>query len=73
MLENIEVGNAADAFQNAHALKGISGNMSMTTLYNALLPLVEEFRAGKMDNISTLLPPVQVAYQQVEEAIHNLD
>ena len=47
-------GDAAQAFEAAHTLKGVAGNLSLKRLYEALTPMVEELRAG----ISPRRPPV---------------
>ena len=36
-----------EAFERAHALKGILGNVSLTTLYEPVAEMTEELRAGK--------------------------
>lgn len=50
------------AFQCAHSLKGVAGNLSLQKLHTALLPLVEELRAGSLANASELFLPVRENY-----------
>lgn len=61
--------DAPGAFQCAHALKGIAGNLSLEKLHEALLPLVEELRAGRLDQAPTLFPPVQESYARLVEVL----
>ena len=65
----LEQGDAQTAFQCAHALKGIAGNLSMEKLHEALLPLVEELRTGSLEQVPTLFPPVQESYALLEEVL----
>lgn len=69
LLRAISEKNAEAAFQAAHALKGASGNVSLTQLYEHLVPLVEELRAGRMDKVPELIKPVQESYERVMEAL----
>lgn len=43
-------GNATDAFEAAHALKGMLGNMGITPMFTAVTGMVEIFRKGSIDN-----------------------
>ena len=44
----IKAGDAKAAFEAAHELKGISANMGITPIYDHVVNIVEEFRAGRM-------------------------
>lgn len=41
MLEAIETGDVEESFQQAHALKGIAGTVSLVQLHANIIPLVE--------------------------------
>ena len=69
MLEAIEQKDVDAAFQGAHALKGITGTVSLAKLHSLLIPLVEELRAGSMEKVPELLPPVKEAYDEVVQVI----
>ncbi len=43
----IEGGDLDAAFESAHALKGILGNVSLTNLYEPIAEMTEELRARK--------------------------
>lgn len=45
--EALNSGRLADAFEAAHTLKGVAGNLGLTPLYNAVCVLVEPLRAGE--------------------------
>jgi HPt (histidine-containing phosphotransfer) domain-containing protein len=57
--ESIETGNLDAAFEAAHALKGITGNLALTPLYDPIVEITELLRARKeMDHtelLSTIL------------------
>lgn len=46
MLHAVEQNNAKEAFEQAHMLKGITGNVGLTPLYDAARMIVEPLRAG---------------------------
>lgn len=41
-------GNLKEAFEQAHGLKGISANLGLTNVYQAISIIVEELRANKI-------------------------
>ena len=45
--EAIGSGDMTSAFEAAHTLKGVAGNLGLTPLYNAVCVLVEPLRAGE--------------------------
>lgn len=69
LLKALEQKDAKEAFQAAHALKGITGNLSLNELHQNLLPLVEELRAEKLDRVAEFLPAVQESYDKVMEVL----
>lgn len=70
MCDAIAEKNVQKAFNEAHALKGISGNLSMKRFYEDLFPLVEELRGGSLENADTLLQKVK---QDYDDALAALD
>ncbi|MDD3336088.1 MAG: Hpt domain-containing protein [Eubacteriales bacterium] len=69
MCEAIENGDVKAAFAASHALKGVAGNLSMNSLYQDIIPLVEELRADSLAKAEELLVPVERDYQAVLEAL----
>lgn len=69
MLQAIAQKDVNNAFQYAHAVKGMVGNLSMIDLYESIIPLVDELRTGRIENIEDYLPKVKENYQRVIDAI----
>ena len=65
----INEGDLEDAFNNAHTLKGASGNLSLSTLYDTTSFLVEELRTQKTENLNDLLAKVTESYEKTVKAI----
>ena len=61
---------AKEAFENAHSMKGVAGNLSCVRLYEALIPLVEELRKGSLVHAGELFEPVKEAYELLEQAVN---
>lgn len=43
----LEQGDMTSAFEAAHTLKGVTGNMGLTPLYDAVCTIVEPLRTGR--------------------------
>ncbi|MBQ9262916.1 MAG: Hpt domain-containing protein [Clostridia bacterium] len=55
----VSAGLAKEAFEAAHALKGVTGNLSLTPLYVPLSELTEKLRGkDEMADVSALLQQV---------------
>lgn len=64
----LETGDKSGAFEAAHTLKGVSGNLGLTPLYEAVCALVEPLRAGEeREDYSVLYQAVQIEFQRMEE------
>lgn len=61
------------AFSTAHALKGMSGNLSMNEFYKCVFVIVENLRAGQTDNIESLLEKLVKIYEIMYKAIKEGD
>lgn len=55
VLSFIEAGDVKTATENAHTLKGIAGNLSLTPLYTAYTEIVNLLRADKPDEAKAIL------------------
>ena len=44
--EAVENGDLSAAFERAHALKGVMGNVALTSLFEPIAAMTEELRAG---------------------------
>ena len=49
--DGIEGKDAKAAFEAAHSLKGICGNVGLTPLFEIISPLVEILRRDSLDNV----------------------
>lgn len=47
-----------EAFEAAHALKGVLGNLALTPIYNPLAEMTELLRAGKSEDYITMYKPI---------------
>lgn len=61
--ESLDAEDYDAAFKYAHALKGITGNLSLNCLYKCIVPLVEALRNGELDNIEELRASVEQEYK----------
>ena len=61
----IHTENYEEAFENAHTLKGLSGNLGLTPLYNALSVLVETLRKKEYNNIKMEFAEVEKQLQRL--------
>lgn len=60
------------AFDQAHALKGVAGNLGLTPLYKTLCEIVEPLRASDYANIKELAAAVDAQYDQFKELMTRL-
>ncbi|MBQ1302061.1 MAG: Hpt domain-containing protein [Firmicutes bacterium] len=58
LAQAVEKGDLGDAFEAAHALKGVTGNVSLTPLYEALSDITERLRVKEDADYPTLLKAV---------------
>lgn len=65
-------GDAKSAFAAAHSLKGSSGMLGMTKLFEAMRPLTEALRGGDIALAKRLLPAAEREYKAVTELIKTL-
>ncbi len=66
--EALDVGAFAEAFEAAHTLKGVAGNMGLTPLYQAVCAIVEPLRAGKDDvDYRELYHAIRAEFERVDE------
>lgn len=72
MVRAFEEGNVTDAFEAAHSLKGVSGNLGFKRLYSDVKEITEIFRAGRLDISAGDLSEVKEAYSEVLDVINSL-
>ena len=67
--ESIENSDFDKAFENAHALKGVTGNLSLTPLYEPLVKITELLRARENTDYSELLEEIISEKDKLESII----
>lgn len=60
----LQAGDYPAAFDAAHTLKGMAGNLGLTPLYQAVCAIVEPLRAGEKLDYSPLYLSVHKEYEQ---------
>ena len=69
LVKSLEAADASAAFQAAHAMKSLTGNLSLNQMHKDLIPLVEVLRAGSLEDAAELIGPVKADYELVVQAI----
>ena len=57
--DSIAAGNIEEAFEAAHALKGVIGNLALTPIYEPLAEMTEMLRAKKEADYATMYKPIK--------------
>lgn len=70
VLSFIEAGDAQTALSNAHTLKGVTGNLSLTPLYKAYTDIVALFRADKPEEAKARLLEVLPIQEKIVACIN---
>lgn len=66
----LDRGDITDAFECAHALKGVAVNLGMNTLFEVDSDLANALRGdGDLDKARELYSPVKEAYNKVMDAL----
>lgn len=70
VLSLIETGDNEGALANAHTLKGIMGNLSITPLYEGYTKIVDLFRAGKPQEAQSVLESILPVQEDIVACIN---
>lgn len=65
----IESGNIEEAITRAHTIKGVTGNLSVTPLYDAYTKITNELRAGKPDAAKEILENILPVQKEILDCI----
>ena len=68
---SIKTGNYDDAFNYAHTLKGVSGNMGLIPLYNFIADLVESLRSKDYSQVDYQYQKVMNEYKRSKDLLYN--
>ena len=66
LFDAIEAGNLASAFDAAHALKGLTGNLALTPLTDQLCEITELLRVRKEADYAALIVPIRKNYEALK-------
>lgn len=67
--EALGQGDVKAAFEAAHTLKGVAGNLSLERLYRAAAAQTELLREGRLEEARAAMAETDEAYRLVMEAI----
>lgn len=65
VLPFFEAGDYKTALENAHALKGVTGNLSITPLYKGYTEIVDELRADNPEKARKILDDILPVQEQI--------
>lgn len=66
--DSLQAGDLHAAFEAAHTLKGVAGNLGLTPFYNAVCKIVEPLRSGeKRQDYQQLYQEIRTEFQKVEQ------
>ena len=65
----LEEGDTARAYEAAHALKGVAGNLSLRVVFARSGELVDSLRAGDLQQTKAGFPALEESYRAVLDAI----
>ena len=71
VLPHFESGDLNAALANAHTLKGMTGNLSLTPLFNAYTDIVALLRESKPDQAKALLVSILPTQEKIVACIKN--
>lgn len=65
----LERGDTQKAFAAAHTLKGVCGNLSFFSLYDAAVKLVAPLRAGNIEEDRESFPEFKSSYMEITKVL----
>ncbi len=66
---DFDAADPAEAIEKAHAIKGTSGNLSITPIYEAYTVIVNELRAGDPEKARAVLRDILPVQEQILQCI----
>lgn len=73
LMTAIEEGNQEDALTAAHTLKGVTGNLAMTELFDLLTSQVSAFRNDNWDEAVKLMPAISQSHERLVSVISSME
>lgn len=69
----LDSGDATRAFEAAHTLKGVAGNLAMTDLFQQVSLMVEDLRRRDLPAAQEKMPALEERYARIVTALNTLD
>lgn len=69
----LEARDTVRAFEAAHTLKGVTGNLSMREFYRQLAALVEDLRREQLAAAAARMPALEMQYTQIVAVLSRLE
>lgn len=73
LLKAMEIYDQEAALNASHTLKGVCGNLLMTTLFDLLAKQVTAFRNGDWHGAARLMPEIASAYERITQTVKSLE
>ena len=70
--EALDAGDAEAAYNEAHSLKGVAGNLSFAALYLAVSEVSGALREGRLEDARALMPAARRAYEDVCDGMRTM-
>lgn len=67
--KSIDAQNYTEAFEHAHALKGVSANLSLTPLYDKICVVVEALRADQYDYLDAQFCDIETSLNDLKNIL----
>lgn len=68
----MEAGDPSAAYTAAHSLKGVTGNLSMKSLFTHASSITEDLRRGDLDAARDKLPALESVYEATVRGLTSL-
>lgn len=70
--QQLEAGDCRKAFEAAHTLKGVAGNLSLVQLEKILKVLVEFLRKGDIEQAKEIFSDLEKEYRSIVQALNTM-
>lgn len=71
LMESLRKNDIHEAFVQAHTMKGVVANLEITPLLEILVPLTDELRGNKTDNVQAQVEDLNRRYNIICDLIRN--
>ena len=68
----MDSGDVTQAFEAAHTLKGVTGNLAMTQLFQQVSLLVEDLRSQNLSAAQARIPELEAQYSRILAALNQV-